>query len=73
MVGRVYDSPRRAREIFSEGIEKCPHQRDLWTALIQFEKKIGAEDVEERVATLYDNAIHNRQDSPLGGLTADRR
>jgi len=66
MVGRVYESPRRAREIFSEGIEKYPHQRDLWMAFIQFEKMKGGDDVEERVAAAYDHAIHHTQElSPV--------
>jgi len=61
MVGQVYESPRRAREVFSEGIEKCGKYKDIWMAFLHFEKTRGGPDVEERVASIYDQAIHHNK------------
>jgi len=61
LMGSVYDTPKRAREIFSEAIDKYAHFREMWIAYIHFEKNLGGADVEERVSSIYDQAVHHNK------------
>eukprot|EP01125_Pyxidicula_operculata_P020564 TRINITY_DN7620_c0_g1_i3.p1 TRINITY_DN7620_c0_g1~~TRINITY_DN7620_c0_g1_i3.p1 ORF type:complete len:640 (-),score=131.51 TRINITY_DN7620_c0_g1_i3:226-2115(-) len=60
-IGSVYESPKRAREIFIEGTKKLGKYKEIWLAYAQFEKSLGGDDVEERVSQVYSQALYNNK------------
>uniref|UniRef100_A0A6B2L0A9 Uncharacterized protein n=1 Tax=Arcella intermedia TaxID=1963864 RepID=A0A6B2L0A9_9EUKA len=58
LCGRVYDSPQRAREVFTDAVAKYGKHKEIWLAYLAFEKNRGGPEVEERVSSVYNEAVH---------------
>eukprot|EP01126_Amoeba_proteus_P038736 TRINITY_DN4051_c0_g1_i25.p1 TRINITY_DN4051_c0_g1~~TRINITY_DN4051_c0_g1_i25.p1 ORF type:complete len:648 (-),score=93.68 TRINITY_DN4051_c0_g1_i25:774-2717(-) len=53
-------TPAEARLAFEEAVSTYPHYKQLWHAYLSFEKRLGGDDLEQRVNAVYKKAVHGQ-------------